>query len=205
MPQEPWARLPLSPLQDRRLSSNGLRVYAALKTFAGCQAIYPALPTIAERAGLCCRSVQKGIRELETLGYVDVVRPAGRPAGGRTHSNRYTLHDAPKPSTGGVVPRPKPGTDRLQPTPFVSENYAVPAREVDKEEISNFSMRKELTLEQHFMEQDALDPHPTEQDDPVSDLTEADGLFSVKELLERQQARRGSPRGAKYEENHEHH
>jgi DNA-binding MarR family transcriptional regulator len=84
---EPWAKVPLSILCDSSISSNAVRVWAALATFNGYREKYPTVATIGARSGVSKRSVQMALRELEVSGYLAV--DGGR--GGRGRGNVYTL------------------------------------------------------------------------------------------------------------------
>jgi hypothetical protein len=146
MSDELWAKVPLYVLRDRRLTSNAVRVYAALATFGGCDAIYPSLPTLAGRAGLCPRTVQKALRQLEAFAYLTTT--AG---GGRGKSNEYILEDGSKARPVCVVSRDKrrgfarktaqalakivqnPAVCVPETTPTVLENHAGCAHQVVKE------------------------------------------------------------------------
>jgi hypothetical protein len=122
---EPWAKVPLAVLSDSSMSSNAVRVWAALATFNGYREKYPALRVIGARSGLCERSVRKALRELETGAYLQV---EGR-RGGRGCANVYILLPGKK---GGQPCRVSlenpaqiagnPGTGALKRGPTVPPN-----------------------------------------------------------------------------------
>lgn len=91
IPDGTWARVATAAIFDRRLSAEALRVLSVLGTYADeIGHCYPSVSTMAARLGLQRRQVQRHLRKLEELGYVQSYRRT-RIEGGGYASNGYQL------------------------------------------------------------------------------------------------------------------
>lgn len=105
-----WAKVPLTVLSDPRLTPNAKLVYGSLATFNGYSEKYPAIATIGARCACCDRSVQKGLRELQDLGYLVIDT-----GGGRGRASRYTLLPAPRKGANCAGFRENPAQSSQKP------------------------------------------------------------------------------------------
>mgnify|MGYP001559215268 CR=1 FL=1 len=82
-------------IDDDRLSSNAKLTYMILCRYANTESgeCFPAQNTIATKAGICCRSVQSGLEELITLGYITKEVRHRDDGSQKFTSNLYTVHD----------------------------------------------------------------------------------------------------------------
>jgi len=82
-----FAMLPTQLLMDERVLKSSLLVFWVLTvhTFKGKTYCFPKIETIAKEAHCSKPTAIKGIRALETLGYLDVDRTKGR------KNNKYYL------------------------------------------------------------------------------------------------------------------
>ena len=86
-----WAKVPTTLLADSRIRAEAKVVWASIATFKGYREMYPSVRTIAARAGLGERAVQRALLDLQHAGFLTVQH-----GGGRGHTNSYELHAAPK-------------------------------------------------------------------------------------------------------------
>lgn len=83
-------------LLDAGLHPHAVVVYLVLRDYANADGIcWPALDTIAQRAGTCTRSVSPALYELEEAGFIDIENRAPK-------SNLYTVINNPQVSDGKV-------------------------------------------------------------------------------------------------------
>ncbi|BBY92292.1 hypothetical protein MGALJ_19610 [Mycobacterium gallinarum] len=84
-----WAKLPSALLG--RVSPTEIGIYAVLRSFEGHQGCYPKVETLARRAGIGQRQVQRYLRNLCTAKVIDVVGRVNDQQ--RTTSNFYYFPD----------------------------------------------------------------------------------------------------------------
>lgn len=84
--KERWFRGDNEILASTKLTNADKITFFALKTFSGCDKIYPSVETLAERCNLSEKSIRRGMVKLEKLGYVSIIRSTGR-----GKSNEYIL------------------------------------------------------------------------------------------------------------------
>jgi hypothetical protein len=85
-----FAITPARAVEDWRLGDAAYRVLACLGTYADRDGwCWPSMPTLAERLGVTRQAVQRSIRQLAELGYIEVERRY-RPDGTQDR-NRYRL------------------------------------------------------------------------------------------------------------------
>jgi Helix-turn-helix domain len=86
MKREPFAIIPLSVLNDERLSGRDVRVYAALSTFSDKEGrCWPSHKTIAERCGIRAKDIAEHTARLVACGHLTMTRR------GKRQTNTYTL------------------------------------------------------------------------------------------------------------------
>jgi hypothetical protein len=89
-----FSRLPAAAVYDRQLTNRDVRVFAALAIHAARNgACFPSVGLIAHRLGVTRQAVQRQLRRLKQLGYIEVC-PQTRPNGART-ANLYTINYPP--------------------------------------------------------------------------------------------------------------
>ena len=89
-PKSTFARIPERAVDDRRLANAGFRILAALGSYTDKDGhCFPGLGTIGQRLGITRQAVQRQVRHLKSLGYVNVEKRA-RPNGSGT-TNRYDI------------------------------------------------------------------------------------------------------------------
>lgn len=81
-----WVPVSFRMARDGLLSTNAKVVHMAIKTYY--PNAYPSIELLMKHTGLSRSSVIRAIKELETKGYLKVVRVKGR-------SNRYEMHYFP--------------------------------------------------------------------------------------------------------------
>ena len=86
--------IPARAVEDERLGNAAFRVLAMLGTYADPDGwCWPSYGTLAQRMGISRQAVAKQLKELQRLGYIEIV-PSYRPNGSLS-SNRYrVIHDA---------------------------------------------------------------------------------------------------------------
>ena len=84
-----FTKVPNRLIFDKRKSKVALIVYTVLqmRTFKKDEYCYPSIRTIASDAGCCKNTAIKGIRELESLGYLRVERAEQR----SRKTNKYSI------------------------------------------------------------------------------------------------------------------
>lgn len=105
----------MSAVWERSRATEGaLLVNLAMADFAHDDGtgVYPSVHTLAQKARLSDRQVQRILRQLESLGEIEVAAIGG----GRRHTSRYTL--TPGGDRMSPFPRPTvtPETERVTPT-----------------------------------------------------------------------------------------
>jgi DNA-binding MarR family transcriptional regulator len=85
-----FAITPARAVEDHRLGDAAYRLLACLGTYADKDGwCWPSMPTLAERLGKTRQAVQRSIRQLAEIGYLEV-EPRRRPDGSQDR-NRYRL------------------------------------------------------------------------------------------------------------------
>src|SRR4051794_112350 len=85
-----FAITPARAVEDRRLGDAAYRLLACLGTYADKDGwCWPSMPTLADRLGITRQAVQRSIRQLAEIGYIEV-EPRRRPDGSQDR-NRYRL------------------------------------------------------------------------------------------------------------------
>ena len=82
---------------DPAIQKAGVAVAGILATFPTAPGgdIFPSHETIAERAGICARSVRNAVKRLQKQGYIEVT-----PGGGRANTNIYRIVETRKENSG---------------------------------------------------------------------------------------------------------
>ena len=85
-----FAITPARAVEDHRLGDAAYRVLACLGTYANKDGwCWPSMPTLADRLGITRQAVQRSIRQLVEIGYLEV-ESRRRPDGSQDR-NRYPL------------------------------------------------------------------------------------------------------------------
>jgi hypothetical protein len=85
-----FAITPARAVEDHRLGDAAYRLLACLGTYADKDGwCWPSMPTLADRLGITRQAVQRSIRQLAEIGYIEV-EPRRRPDGSQDR-NRYRL------------------------------------------------------------------------------------------------------------------
>jgi DNA-binding MarR family transcriptional regulator len=85
-----FAITPARAVEDHRLGDAAYRLLACLGTYADKDGwCWPSMPTLAERLGITRQAVQRSIRQLAELGYIEVEHR--HRADGTQDRNRYRL------------------------------------------------------------------------------------------------------------------
>ena len=85
-----FAITPARAVEDHRLGDAAYRLLACLGTYADKDGwCWPSMPTLADRLGKTRQAVQRSIRQLAEIGYLEV-EPRRRPDGSQDR-NRYRL------------------------------------------------------------------------------------------------------------------
>jgi hypothetical protein len=85
-----FAITPARAVEDERLGDAAYRLLACLGTYADKDGwCWPSMPTLADRLGITRQAVQRSIRQLAEIGYIEV-EPRRRPDGSQDR-NRYRL------------------------------------------------------------------------------------------------------------------
>jgi hypothetical protein len=93
-----WVKVPVALLG--RVCPAAVGMYAVLRSYENYNGVYPAVLTMAERAGICHTQAKDYLRELRRAGAFQVVHRVDDKD--RTTSNRYLLAEVPRQTA--VVP-----------------------------------------------------------------------------------------------------
>ncbi len=102
-PKCAFAAVPERAVDDKRLGNAGFRVLAALCSYADKDGhCFPGLGTIGGRLGITRQAVQRQVRHLKSLGYVNVEKRARPNGSGTTNRSQdcITLADEQAKATG---------------------------------------------------------------------------------------------------------
>ena len=100
-PKCAFAAVPERAVYDKRLGNAGFRVLAALCSYADKDGhCFPGLGTIGGRLGITRQAVQRQVRHLKSLGYVNVEKRA-RPNGSGTTNCYLIVFEPPSENNEG--------------------------------------------------------------------------------------------------------
>jgi predicted RNA-binding Zn-ribbon protein involved in translation (DUF1610 family) len=125
MKSDSFARVPTSLLEDARITSSIIAVFAALSSYTNSSLVcFPSIATISRRAHLSENAVRNTLKRLKQLGYITVTQ---RRNGARQGPNVYTLYFQPTLNEGSYYE-----PSNLEPSGNIPFQTPPKAPELDK-------------------------------------------------------------------------